>query len=71
MNRADRPPTEAQIEYVDADIRIVRPGSYVTCGVTGVRIALENLRYWSVERQEAYASPEAVLARLKGEAAQR
>jgi hypothetical protein len=71
MNRTDRAPSEAQVEYIDADIRIIRPGSYVTCGVTGAKIPLDELRYWSVERQEAYASPEAVIARLKSEAAQR
>ncbi|HKG81625.1 MAG TPA: DUF2093 domain-containing protein, partial [Beijerinckiaceae bacterium] len=34
------------------------------CAVTGEAIPLDQLRYWSVERQEAYASPEAVLKRL-------
>jgi hypothetical protein len=33
--------------------------------VTGVPIALEELKYWSVDRQEAYVSPEAVLQRHK------
>ncbi|MBV9061565.1 MAG: DUF2093 domain-containing protein, partial [Alphaproteobacteria bacterium] len=27
-------------------------------------IPLEELKYWNVERQEAYASPEAVLSRF-------
>ena len=31
---------------------------------TRAPIPLEELRYWSVERQEAYASPEAVLTSL-------
>jgi hypothetical protein len=31
--------------------------------VTGVQIPLEELRYWSVDLQEAYASPEAVRQR--------
>jgi hypothetical protein len=31
--------------------------------VTGAKIALEDLKYWSVDRQEAYATPEAVLER--------
>ena len=38
--------------------RVVRPGHYVICAVSGARIELELLRYWSVERQEAYASAE-------------
>ena len=32
----------------------------VLCEVTGQRIPLEELRYWSVERQEAYVSASAV-----------
>jgi hypothetical protein len=42
----------------------MRPGSFVRCAVTKVAIPLEELKYWSVERQEAYASPEVVLQRL-------
>jgi hypothetical protein len=44
---------------------VVRPGAFVRCAVTGDAIALEDLRYWSVERQEAYASREAVMDRLR------
>lgn len=55
---------EAVIQYLDSNIRVVRPGSYVRCAVTGQPIPLDQLKYWSVERQEAYASPEAVLNRL-------
>jgi hypothetical protein len=69
MNRYERPPmpgTEAEIRYGDAEFKIVRPGTYVRCAVTGQPIPLDELRYWSVERQEAYASPEAVLARVRG-----
>jgi hypothetical protein len=36
--------------------------------VTGQPIPLDELKYWSVERQEAYASPEAVMARITGKA---
>jgi hypothetical protein len=44
---------------------VVRPGAFVRCAVTGVPIPLEELKYWSVEQQEAYASPQAVMQRLK------
>lgn len=67
MNRFERIPLatgEAQLRYLDGDYRIVRPGSYVRCAVTGDAIPLDELKYWSVERQEAYASPDAVMARL-------
>ncbi len=56
---------EAQIQYLDGDFRVVRPGAFVRCAVTGVPIPLDELRYWSVDLQEAYASPEAALQRLR------
>jgi hypothetical protein len=55
---------EAQIKYLDGDYRVIRPGAFVRCAVTGRQIPLEELKYWSVERQEAYANPLAVLQRL-------
>ncbi|QCI65066.1 DUF2093 domain-containing protein [Phreatobacter stygius] len=55
---------EAELRYLDGDYRIVKPGAFVRCGVTGQAIVLDDLKYWSVQFQEAYASPEAVLARL-------
>jgi hypothetical protein len=55
---------EAVVEYRDANIRVVRPGRFVRCAVTGELIPLDQLKYWSVGRQEAYVSPEAVLTRL-------
>jgi hypothetical protein len=67
LNRFDPYPSsngEAEVRYLDGDFRIIRPGGYVRCAVTGVPIPLEELRYWSVERQEAYANPQAVLRRL-------
>ena len=73
LNRYDRPSPmagEAEVKYLDGDFRIVRPGAFVRCAVTGVPIPLEELKYWSVERQEAYASPEAVMRRLHPEQAQ-
>jgi hypothetical protein len=55
---------EAVVEYRDSNIRVVRPGRYVRCAVTGEAIPLDQLKYWSVPRQEAYVSPEAVAKRL-------
>ena len=66
MNRIDRQPEsapEALVEYLDGSFRVRRPGAFVTCGETGAPIPLESLCYWSVERQEAYATPEAALKR--------
>lgn len=68
MNRYERPPStgEAEVRYLDADFRVMRPGAFVRCAVTAVPIPLEELRYWSVERQEPYAGPEAALTRALG-----
>lgn len=67
MNRIARPlpSTEAQLEYLDGDFRVIRPGAFVRCSVTGAAISVEELRYWSVDRQEPYANPEAKLRRLR------
>ncbi|HMM13315.1 MAG TPA: DUF2093 domain-containing protein [Parvibaculum sp.] len=67
MNRIDRMNTggEAEIVYGDGEYHVVRPGAYVTCAVTGNRILLDDLRYWSVDLQEAYESPEASLTRYR------
>ena len=67
LNRFSGPspmPGEAEVKYLDGDFRVVRPGAFVRCAVTNVPIPLEELKYWSVELQEAYATPEAVLQRL-------
>lgn len=56
---------EAVVQYGDGTMRVVKPGSFVRCAVTGDPIPLDELRYWSATRQEAYVSPEAILARLK------
>jgi hypothetical protein len=54
---------EAKIQYLDGDFRVISPGAYVVCAVTGARIAIEELKYWSVDRQEAYATAEAAIER--------
>ena len=59
---------QAQLQYLDGDFRVVSPGTYVTCAITGERIPLDELKYWSVDRQEAYANPEIAARRLLGEA---
>jgi hypothetical protein len=52
MNRHDRP---ARVRYLDGTFRLITDGDHVLCAVTGARIPLQELRYWSVARQEAYA----------------
>lgn len=70
LKRPDRNPPmtgEAEVKFLDGDFRIVRPGAFVRCAVTGVPIPLEELKYWSVDLQEAYASPEVVAKRFTAE----
>ena len=64
MNKHERAGGEAVVEYLDSNLRLIKPGAFVRCAVTGVPIPLEELKYWSVESQEAYASPEAVMRRM-------
>ena len=54
---------EAQVQYLDGDFRVISPGTYVRCAITDARIPLDELKYWSVDLQEAYAVPTAVLQR--------
>ncbi len=49
----------ARLHYMAGTFRVLSPGDHVVCAVTGHRIALEDLRYWSVARQEPYATAEA------------
>ena len=65
MNRIEttRRGGEARIRYLDGDFQIVTPGAFVRCAVTGHKIPLDELRYWSVERQEAYSDAVASLSR--------
>jgi hypothetical protein len=65
MNKMDRDFREGQadLEYLDGEYRVIKAGSFVICAVTGTQIPLDALRYWNVDLQEAYASPEAVMQR--------
>jgi len=63
MNSADR---TAVLRYEPSGFRMVSPGSHVVCAVTGEKIPLDVLRYWDVERQEAYASAEIATKRILG-----
>ena len=49
----------AKLHYMDGTFRMLAPGDHVVCAVTQMRIPLEELRYWSVARQEAYLNAEA------------
>lgn len=53
MSNSDR---LARLHYMANGFRVLTPGDHVVCAVSGARIAIEDLRYWSVVRQEAYAT---------------
>jgi len=65
MNRFDKitPGGKAELVYGDGEFHVVKAGAYVLCAVSGKQIPLEDLRYWSVDLQEAYATPEISLKR--------
>ena len=65
MNRMERDSGEAKLRFLDGDYEVLVPGAYVVCAVTATQIPLEALRYWSVDLQEAYASPGAALQRMQ------
>lgn len=55
MSQRDRP---AKLHYLPYSFRVLSPGDHVLCAVTGKKLMLEDLRYWSVARQEPYADAE-------------
>ena len=63
MERGARGP--AMLQYLDGDYRVVTQGGYVICAVSGAQIPLEELRYWNVDLQEAYASAEIAVKRYQ------
>lgn len=56
---------EAVLHYADGEFAVIRSGRFVRCAVTQQPIPLEILRYWSAERQEAYAGAEQASARMR------
>jgi hypothetical protein len=65
MTPADRP---ARLQYMPSGFRQLSPGDHVLCAISGERIALDMLRYWSVARQEPYATAEIATRRFLEEA---
>ena len=63
MSSNDRP---ASLQYGPNGFRVITAGGFVLCAVSGERIQLEALRYWSAARQEPYASAELATERLTG-----
>ncbi|GEM71870.1 DUF2093 domain-containing protein [Sphingomonas aquatilis] len=53
VSNSDRP---ARLHYMANGFRVLAPGDHVICAVSGARVPIDLLRYWSVARQEAYAT---------------
>jgi len=51
----------ARLHYLPGTFRVLSHGDHVLCAVTRQPIPLAELKYWSVERQEAYVSANASL----------
>lgn len=54
----------ARLHYMANGHRVLSPGDHVLCAVSGEKIAIDDLRYWSVARQQAYASAQIATAAL-------
>lgn len=54
----------AVLRYLDGEYQVITPGAFVMCSVTGKRIALDDLRYWNVDLQEAYVDAAAAHKRF-------
>lgn len=57
------PNGEAKLHYGSSDFMILEAGAYVICAVTGEKIDLDDLKYWSDATQEAYVNADASLKR--------
>jgi hypothetical protein len=53
---SNKPQAPAKLRYGDGEYQVLKQGTHVLCAVTGEPIPLEMLKYWNVERQEAYSS---------------
>ncbi len=59
-------PGLAVLRYGTPHYDVVKPGQFVLCAVSGERIPLDSLIYWSEALQQAYRGPvEATQAMLK------
>ena len=56
---------KAKLLFKHNSFDVIEEGDFVTCAISGKKIAIEKLNYWNVDLQEAYFSPEQVKERLK------
>jgi hypothetical protein len=58
---------EAKLRFRSGSFDILSEGDYVICAVSKKKIQLQDLRYWSIELQEAYFSPLEVEQKLNND----
>lgn len=60
-SNTDRP---ARLHYGANGFRVLSPGDHVLCAVTGERIPIDALRYWSVTLQQPFATAQVATAAM-------
>ena len=58
---------EAKLKYGDGNFQVLERGEYVICAVTKKRITINELKYWSVDKQEPYFDADSSLKGMLSE----
>ena len=58
---------EAKLIYGDGNFQVLERGEYVICAVTKKRISINELKYWSVDKQEPYFDADSSLKGMLSE----
>ena len=58
---------EAKLIYGDGNFQVLERGEYVICAVTKKRITINELKYWSVDKQEPYFDADSSLKGMLSE----
>lgn len=56
----------ARLAYLPNGFRMLSNGDHVVCALSGVAIPLDQLRYWSVDRQQPYATAALAVQAITG-----
>ena len=55
----------ALLKYRHGEFDVIHDGQYVLCGISRKKIEISDIKYWSVDKREAYVSPEFALEAYK------
>ncbi len=64
INPAQAVRREARIRFGHAEFEVIQTGDFVNCAATGKAIAVSELRYWDVARQQAFCAAEVAFAQF-------